>query len=66
MSNLIGIPEAALLFGVNRATVWEWVKAGKLEAAAYVGKQALFERSYIEREAQKRREQQQTETEAVA
>lgn len=57
--NLIRIPEAALILGLDRTTVWRWVEEGKLKPAADMTKtygkrrQLLFDRAYIEDVARK-------------
>lgn len=60
MSTWISIPSAAAIFGVNRSTVWRWVRENKLQPVGYVDGRPVFERGYIEREASKRAARQAT------
>lgn len=54
MNQIIGTKETAKLLGVSIPTVWRWAKNGELDVKVMVGKQLLFDRAYIETEAQKR------------
>lgn len=58
--DLIGIPEAAEILGLDRTTVWHWVKNGSLKPSMQIRmaggkrKQTLFDRAYIEEKAKNR------------
>lgn len=54
MSQWITASEAASILGVTRVTVWRWVQEGRLTPLAKLGRQSMFDRDYIEREARKR------------
>lgn len=49
MSNLIGIPQLAAELGVNQSTIFRRIKRGKLVPVGYIGKQAVFYASDVER-----------------
>lgn len=55
MNHLIRAQEAADILGVSRETVWRWAVQGKLVRSFVIGKESFFDRSYIEREALKRK-----------
>ncbi len=60
MGELIGTKEAAEILGVSEATVWRQAGNGKLQPLSKLGKQFIFSREYILREAARREAQRRT------